>query len=99
AMHHGRPASEITCVTFWQELNESLALGIVNLCRLAYIEAVVISGGIGLNAPFLREHLTERVNSLRTSAVYRLIWSELGERAPLLGAAQLLITPEETIIH
>ncbi|HEY7122429.1 MAG TPA: ROK family protein [Ktedonobacterales bacterium] len=99
ALHYGREASQITDVAFWQELTESLAIGIVNLCRLAYIEAVVISGGIGLHAPYLREHLTERVNALRTSDAYRLIWSELGERAPILGAAQLLITPEETIIH
>jgi glucokinase len=99
ALRYGREASEITDVAFWQELTEALAIGIVNLCRLAYIEAVVISGGIGLNAPYLREHLTERVNALRTSNAYRLIWSELGELAPLLGAAQLLVTPEETMIH
>ncbi len=99
ALRYGREASQITDVAFWQELTEALAIGIVNLCRLAYIEAVVISGGIGLNAPYLREHLTERVNALRTSDAYHLIWSELAELAPILGAAQLLITPEETIIH
>jgi glucokinase len=99
ALRYGRAASEITDVAFWQELTEALAIGIVNLCRLAHIEAVVISGGIGLNARYLREHLTGRVNALRTSDAYHIIWSELGERAPILGAAQLLITPEETIIH
>ncbi len=99
ALRSGREASEITDGAFWQELTEALAIGIVNLCHLAHSEAVVISGGIGLNARYLREHLTERVNALRTSAAYRLIWSELGELAPILGAAQLLITPEETIIH
>ena len=91
--------TEITDATFWQEFNEALALGIINLARLTRVEAIAISGGIALHAPYLKAHLPERVAALCVRDVPQLFWSQLGENAPLLGAAVLLETPEEAIIH
>jgi hypothetical protein len=48
---------------------------------------------------YLREHLPEQVAALCGRDVPRLFWSQLGESAPLLGAALLLETPEAAIIH
>jgi glucokinase len=99
ALRFGREAALIDDPTFWKEFTEALALGIVNLARLTRVEAMVISGGIALHVPYLREHLPEYVATLCARDVPRLFWSQLGENAPLLGAALLLETPEATIIH
>ncbi|HEY7350596.1 MAG TPA: ROK family protein [Ktedonobacterales bacterium] len=99
ALRFGREAAEITDAGFWQELTEALALGIVNLARMTRVEAIAISGGMALHAPYLREHLPERVAALCARDAPQLFWSQLGENAPLLGAALLLETPEAAIIH
>ncbi len=99
ALRYGREAAEIDEVDFWQEFTEALALGIVNLARLTRVEAIAVSGGIALHVPYLKEHLPERVAVLGVRDAPRLFWSELGEDAPLLGAALLLATPETTLIH
>jgi glucokinase len=99
ALRFGREADQIDDPAFWQEFTEALALGIVNLARLARVEAIAISGGIALHAPYLKEYLPGHVARLGTRDVPRLFWSRLGENAPLLGAALLLETPEATIIH
>ncbi len=94
-----REAAESADPAFWQEFTEALALGIVNLARLTRVAAIAISGGIALRAPYLKAHLPERVAALCARDVPRLFWSQLGENAPLLGAALLLATPEATIVH
>jgi glucokinase len=99
AIQFGREADQINDPRFWQEFTEALALGIVNLVRLTRVEAIAISGGIGLHVPALRDLLPERVAALCTREVPRLFWSELGENAPLLGAALLLETQAAAIIH
>ncbi len=99
ALQFGREAAQIDDPAFWQEFTEALALGIVNLARLTRVEAVAIGGGIALGVPYLKKHLPERVAALCVRDVPQLFWSELGENAPLLGAALLLATPETTLIH
>ena len=76
-----------------------LAAGIVNLSWLARVEAIALSGGIALNSTYLREHLQASVNALRIGDEIRLLWSQLGENAPIIGAALLIDTPESTILH
>lgn len=99
ALRHGRDASEITDPAFWQEFTDVLAAGIVNLSWLARVEAIALSGGIALNSAYLREHLQAKVNALRSGDECPLLWSQLGENAPIIGAALLLNTPESTILH
>ena len=99
ALRHGRDASEIADPTFWQEFTDVLAAGIVNLSWLARVEAIALSGGIALNSAYLREHLQAKVNALRIGDECQLRWSQLGENAPIIGAALLLDTPESTILH
>ncbi|HLW03167.1 MAG TPA: ROK family protein [Ktedonobacterales bacterium] len=99
ALRFGREAAQIDDITFWQEFTEALALGILNLARLTRAEAIAISGGIALNVPYLREHLPGSVAVLCARDVPQLFWSQLGQTAPLLGAAVLLDTPEAAIIH
>jgi glucokinase len=99
ALRFGCEAAEIKDQAFWQEFTEALALGIVNLARLTRVEAVAISGGIALHVPSLREHLPARVAAFCVRDAPQLFWSQLGENAPLLGAALLLQTPEATLVH
>jgi predicted NBD/HSP70 family sugar kinase len=99
ALQFGREAAEIDDRAFWDEFTEALALGMVNLARLTRVEAIAVSGGIALHAPFLREHLAARVAALCTRDAPQLFWSQLGENAPLLGAALLLEAPETTLLH
>ena len=99
ALRHGRNASEINDLAFWQEFTDVLAAGIVNLSWLARIEAIALSGGIALNSTYLRDHLQARVNALRIGDECQLLWSQLGENAPIIGAALLIDTPESTILH
>ncbi len=99
ALRFGREAAEIDDPFFWREFIEALALGIVNLCRLTRVEAIAISGGIALHVPYLKEHLPGRVAALCARDMPQLFWSQLGENAPLLGAAVLLETPEAGILH
>jgi glucokinase len=99
ALRFGREAAQIDDPAFWREFTEALALGIVNLTRLTRIEAIAISGGIALHVPYLKEQLPERVAALCARDAPQLFWSQLGESAPLLGAAVLLETPAATIIH
>jgi glucokinase len=99
ALRLGREAAEINDYTFWEEFTEALALGIVNLARLTRVEAIAISGGIALHAPYLRAHLPACVATLCTRDTPQLFWSQLDENAPLLGAALLLETPETMLIH
>lgn len=98
-LFHGREAKEIDDPEFWQEFTDVLAAGIVNLSWLARVEAIALSGGIALNRDYLREHLQDRVNALRVGDEIQLLWSKLGEDAPIIGAALLIDTPESTILH
>ncbi len=96
---YGRDAAQIADIAFWQELTEVLAAGIVNLSWLTRVEAIALSGGIALNSPYLKEHLQASVNALRAGDECKLLWSELGENAPIVGAALLLDTSESSILH
>jgi glucokinase len=99
ALRYGREASEITDPAFWQEFTDVISAGIVNLSWLTCVEAIALSGGIALNSSYLREHLQARVTALRVGDECRLLWSELGENAPIIGAALLIDTPESSILH
>jgi len=97
----GRPVAQIAAMdpTFWETFCDKLALGLVNLAQLTRVEAVTISGGIALNNTFLLPLLQQKVNAKLRGASLELSQAELGEDAPLIGAALLLDVPGETILH
>jgi glucokinase len=99
ALQRGQEPAMVADGPFWQTFTEHLALGIVNLCRLTRVEAVALSGAIALRSSYLRAHLPERVAALGVRDLPCLFWSQLGDNAPLIGAALLLETPESTILH
>jgi glucokinase len=98
-LREGRPPSEIVDRAYWEGVAEKLATGLVNLAQLTRVEAVAVSGGIALAHPWLGPHLHKLVAARISDASLTILPALLGEDAPLLGAAILLGTPPETIIH
>ena len=99
ALRFGRPVREMADPAFWETFTEKLAIGLVNLAQLTRIDAVAVSGAIALNTGFLLPLLQEKVNDTLRGAVLSLLPALLGENAPLVGAAALIQTPEERILH
>jgi glucokinase len=96
---YGRPLTELEDPVIWDELARMLALGLVNLAQLARVEVVAIGGGIALHRPVLIADVRRHVAARLRGMTLELVAAELGERAPLVGAALLPTTPEETILH
>ncbi len=95
----GHPLTQITDPAFWETFSEKLALGLVNLAQLTKVEVVAVSGGIAIHNPLLLPMLQQKVNDTLVGARLELRPARLGENAPIVGAALLLETPEETILH
>ena len=77
----------------WRRIGMRLGTGIAGMCNMLNPDAVVLGGGISAARhhfePMLRSHLeTETLVSIRGNA--ELLFSELGNRANLLGAASAL---------
>ena len=98
-LRYGRPISEITDVDFWNIFCDKLALGLLNLTQLTRIDVVAVSGAIALNKAFVIPNVQTRVNEMLCGSTLELRRAQLGEMAPLVGAAILLTTPEETMLH
>ncbi len=95
----GKPLTQVTDMAFWETFSEKLALGLVNLAQLTKVETLAVSGGIILSHPFLLERIQHSVNEKLNGTTLTLRLALLGENAPIVGAALLLKTPEETILH
>lgn len=95
----GKPLTQVTDADFWETFCEKLALGLVNLAQLTKVETIAVGGGIVLSRPFLLERIRSLVNEKLQGATLTLRQALLGENAPIVGAALLLETPEETILH
>ncbi len=96
---YGKPAAEIHDEAVWQEVTETLAIAIVNLSRIARVDAVCVSGGIGYNNAHIRARLAARVRALGPATGVRVCFPAFGEQAPVIGAALLLAEPDVTILH
>ena len=96
---YGRPAAEIQDEAVWREVTETLAVAIVNLSRIARVDAVCVSGGIGYNNAHIRARLAARVRALGPATGVRVCFPAFGEQAPVIGAALLLAEPDVTILH
>jgi predicted NBD/HSP70 family sugar kinase len=95
----GKPLTQVTDASFWETFSEKLALGLVNLAQLTKVETIAVGGGIVLSRPALLERIQSLVHDKLQGATLTLRLAQLGENAPIVGAALLLETPEETILH
>ena len=98
-LRYGRSPAEITDSAFWETFCDKLALGLVNLAMLTRVDVIVISGAIALNSPSLLTRVQQNVEQRLVGATLEVRKAVLGENAPLVGAALLLETPEETLLH
>ncbi|HCI78715.1 MAG TPA: hypothetical protein DHW02_03400 [Ktedonobacter sp.] len=98
-LRYGHPISEITDSAFWDTFCDKLALGLLNLAQLTRIEVVAVSGAIALNNALVITGVQTKVNEMLCGSTLELRRAQLGEMAPLVGAAMLLATQEETILH
>lgn len=98
-LRYGCPLAQITDKAFWETFSDKLAIGLVNLTQLTRIDVVALSGAIVLKNQFLIPILQEKVNTILKGSSLVLKMAKLGENAPIVGAAVLLDTPEEQILH
>lgn len=99
ALREGHAPNEIDDPTFWNTFCDKLAQGLVNLAMLSRVDAVAVGGAIIINRPQLLARLQQKINQLDLWSPLALLPAVLDEDAPLVGAALLVKTPEETILH
>lgn len=98
-LRYGHSPAEITDSAFWETFCDKLALGLVNLAMLTRVDVVAISGAIALNRPSLISQVQQNIQQRLVGATLEVRKAVLGENAPLVGAALLLETPAETLLH
>ena len=98
-LRYGCPIAKITDDAFWETYSDKLAIGLVNLAQLTRIDVVALSGAIVLKKQFLLPLLQQKVNTTLKGSTLELKKAELGENAPIVGAAALLGMPEDYILH
>lgn len=98
-LREGRAPDEIDDSTFWGTFCDKLAQGLVNLAMLTRVDAVAVGGAIVIYRSQLLAQLQQKINQLDLWSPLALLPAVLGEDAPLVGAALLVKTPEEAILH
>ncbi len=98
-LRYGLPVAEFADASFWQVFSARLAHGLLNLALLTRVDRVAVSGAIALGNDFLLPMVQEKLDALLQWGRLHLVRAELGEHAPLVGAASLLAVAEETILH
>lgn len=100
AHHYGVSAAQLDDEAAWHQLTETIAIAIVNLARIARVEAVCVGGGIGCNATYFHDHLADSVQDKSPQMPIAVRFPALGEEAPLIGAVALLRQDlRKTIFH
>jgi glucokinase len=94
-----RPLEEVDDDGFWRSYAEILAPMLANVALSAGIEAMALGGSIVLRRPGLFALIEAAVARVHTYHPMRLSLAELGDEAPLVGAAALLRLPEDAILH
>jgi glucokinase len=95
----GRPLAELDDPAFWQEYAETLAFGLANFALSTGIDAIALGGSIILSRPEIWEPLRRTLARRLTYQPLTVLPVELGEAAPLVGAAVLLRTDAANILH
>ncbi len=98
-LRYGQSLAEMTSSVFWNTFADKLALGLVNLAMLTRIDAIAISGAIALSNPSLIAQVQHNIDTMLVGAALEVRIATLAENAPLVGAALLLETPSETVLH
>jgi predicted NBD/HSP70 family sugar kinase len=98
-LRYGQSLAEITDSVFWNTFADKLALGLVNLAMLTRVDVIAISGAIALSNPLLIAQVQHNIDAMLVGAALEVRIAILGENAPLVGAALLLETPQETLLH
>ncbi|HEX4203580.1 MAG TPA: ROK family protein [Ktedonobacteraceae bacterium] len=96
---YGRTLAQVQDQDFWATLCDKLALGLVNLVHLTRVETMAISGAMALQNDIVLTLLQEKVNTRLRNASLTLTLADLEENAPLVGAATLLETSADAIVH
>ncbi|WP_426505210.1 ROK family protein [Dactylosporangium sp. McL0621] len=101
ALHRrlGRPLSDVHDEHFWRAYAESMALGVANFALSAGLEAVALGGAIPLSRAELWPSLRGALARILTYQRVTVLPAELGETAPLTGAALLPSLPPDAILH
>lgn len=95
----GRPLEEVHDDRFWSRYVETLAPALANVALVAGVEALALGGSIVLRRPGLFAAIATQVARVHTYAPVRLTLAELGDEAPLVGAAALLDIPADAVLH
>ncbi len=98
-LRYGRSITQIKDSAFWETFTDKLAIGLVNLVQLTRIDVVAISGAIVLNNSFLLPMLQGKVTTILKGSRLELKEAALGADAPIMGAAMLLGTSDDAILH
>lgn len=96
---YGHPIAQLQDPAFWETFSDKLAQGLVNLAQLSKVEVTAVSGAIALHNTFLLPLLRQKIDARLNWTRLALLPAHLQEDAPLVGAALLLATPEESILH
>ncbi len=102
ALRYGQPIESLPAaesLDLWRDFAAKLSIGLVNLAHLTRVERVAIGGAIALNRPGLLDALRVAVAERLRGAQLELVAASLGAQAPLIGAATLLATPENELLH
>lgn len=102
SVRHNQPIetlSEEESAETWRDAVEKLSIGLVNLVHLTRVECVAVGGAIALNRPQMLVAVREKVTERLRGARFDLVPAALGESAPLIGAAMLLATPADELLH
>jgi glucokinase len=92
----GRSLEDVNDEDFWRRYAEAVAPGLANVALVAGVEAIALGGAIVLRRPGLFERLAAEVARRATYQQIQLTPAQLGENAPLVGAAALF---EQTVLH
>jgi glucokinase len=97
--HTATPLAHLEDERFWHAYADALAPGLANFALVAGIESVALGGAIVLRRPELWDRLRTSLARCLTYRPLRVVPAELGEDAPLAGAATLLDTEDRAILH
>jgi glucokinase len=95
----GTPLAEVDDKPFWESYARSLAHGLANFALVAGVEAIALGGSIIQRRPEIWPPLRATLAARLTYHRLSVLPAQLGEDAPLVGAAVLLATPEHSVLH
>jgi glucokinase len=95
----GHRLEQVNDDEFWHRYAETLAPALANVALSAGIEAIALGGSIVLRRPGLFAAVASALAQIHTYHPVRLSLAELGDEAPLAGAAALFDLPEKAILN